>query len=97
MKTNRSNRVAMAAGLLTLLLVLGACATRFHGDKFDKITVGADDRYDVKVILGVPNEATDRVWRYRDPDSGEIACIVFGEDGRVERTYREPDVPLERD
>jgi len=72
-------RLALLAGLL----LLTGCASKFNRQNFEMIRIGADDREDVRHMLGRPNADFGDVWMYDDTDGYKTAQVFFDADGRV--------------
>jgi outer membrane protein assembly factor BamE (lipoprotein component of BamABCDE complex) len=71
----------LLAGLFAV--ALGGCTRHFTRERFESIKAGADDREDVRQILGKPTAVADDVWYYEDLDRHLHAQIFFDDDGRV--------------
>lgn len=74
-------RFAYPALALPFLLLLG-CESKLSHKNFQMIQVGADDREDVREILGKPASEMGDVWYY-DKSGEHTAAIFFSDDGRV--------------
>jgi outer membrane protein assembly factor BamE (lipoprotein component of BamABCDE complex) len=75
-------RLVMLA-VTAALLALTGCESKFNHRNFQMIRPGADDRADVRHILGDPVSDMGDVWLYDDLDHHHSAQIFFDEDGRV--------------
>ena len=65
----------------TSLLLLG-CESKLNHKNFQMIQIGADDRADVREILGKPTSDMGDVWIY-DKSGEHTAQVYFDDDGRV--------------
>lgn len=74
-------RILWTAALLPILLLFG-CESKMNHKNFQMIQIGADDREDVRHILGKPNGDLGDVWMY-DKSGEHTATIYFDDDGRV--------------
>jgi outer membrane protein assembly factor BamE (lipoprotein component of BamABCDE complex) len=74
--------LCLFAGLGALALSTG-CHRPFTRDNYDMITVGADDRADVRHILGKPTADLQDQWLYDDLDRHYTAIIHFDDAGKV--------------
>jgi len=74
-------RYSYAPALLVLTALFG-CESKFNHERFQMIQIGADDREDVRHILGAPASDMGEVWIYDDPGE-RTAAIYFDSDGRV--------------
>ncbi|MBK9120750.1 MAG: hypothetical protein IPM18_14310 [Phycisphaerales bacterium] len=72
----------IALATLVLPTLLG-CARQFTRDNFELITVGVDDRTDVRMILGDPTKEMGGEWLYDDTQRHYTARIFFDPEGRV--------------
>lgn len=79
MKWRVSGLLSVAAGLV----VLSGCARQFTHERFQMITVGTDDREDVRQILGGPTADLQDQWVYDDSKRHYTARIHFDAAGRV--------------
>jgi hypothetical protein len=68
--------------VLTSLLITG-CARQFTYEHFSMIQPGADDREDVRALLGKPRADAGDEWYYEDLDRHLHARVFFDESGRV--------------
>ena len=71
----------LAAG--SVLVILTGCQRPFTKDRFDLITVGVDDRTDVRQMVGEPTADLSDQWFYDDLKRHYSAVIFFDEDGKV--------------
>jgi len=69
-------------GVGALALSTG-CHHPFNRANYDMITVGSDDRTDVRQILGRPTADLQDQWLYDDLDRHYTAIIHFDEAGKV--------------
>lgn len=76
-------RVVCCLLAMAVALAAAACVQKFHPQKFELITVGKDDRYDVKHILGKPKLETADAWYYEDLPEERVGCIFFNAAGLV--------------
>ncbi len=67
-----------------LLVSLAGCARSFTREHFEMVQVGADDREDVRQILGRPTADLQDQWLYDDLKRHYTAVVYFDADGRVE-------------
>jgi outer membrane protein assembly factor BamE (lipoprotein component of BamABCDE complex) len=72
--------ILVGLGALTLL---AGCHRQFTHDRFDMIQIGADDREDVRNILGKPTSDLNDQWLYDDLKHHYSAVVYFDADGRV--------------
>lgn len=72
--------IVLAAAVVALL---AGCARQFTRENFEVITVGVDDRADVREILGKPSSELGREWLYDDPKRHYSARIFFDTEGTV--------------
>lgn len=73
---------AILIGLGAIGLLAG-CAQKFTRNNFDMIHVGADDREDVRKLLGKPRIDATGEWYYVDDEQSQHARIFFDGNGRV--------------
>lgn len=69
--------------LLAGVVLLTGCESKLQRKNFEMIRIGADNREDVRQILGEPNADMGDVWLYDDVDGYKTAQIFFNDDGRV--------------
>lgn len=68
---------------LCALACLTGCSRKFTRERFDMVTVGADEREDVEQILGEPTQDLRDQWFYDDLDRHQSAIIYYNESGKV--------------
>jgi hypothetical protein len=73
---------ALAGGVL--LTVLTGC-DQLSRKRFDMITVNVDQQYDVKKLIGPPDDKLDDQWVYERPEKHVHVLIDFDDSGRVVR------------
>lgn len=78
-----SFRFSIPLLLIVVAGLLAGCESKFNRQNFALIRPGADDREDVRVLLGEPAARMDDVWMYEDLDRHHYAQVFFDDDGRV--------------
>jgi hypothetical protein len=78
------NRKALgAAALLVVLAGFVGCQKPFTRDNYEMIQVNVDDKYDVEMMIGAPEQDLDDHWIYDDLDEHYSAMIYFDHNGTV--------------
>ncbi|MBN2448025.1 MAG: hypothetical protein JXO22_14945 [Phycisphaerae bacterium] len=78
------NRVPFAVlALVVMVGVLAGCERKFTRERFDMITPGVDQKYDVRMMIGVPNRDMGSQWYYEDLDHYYAARVFFNADDVV--------------
>lgn len=77
--------ILCCVGFGVLAVALSGCAQKLTRERFDMISIGHAERFDVEHTLGEPDYSLDDYWHYEDVDRHLNVMIHFDDAGKVWR------------